>query len=202
MVTLMVTAKRLTGVTIMPLTDLAIRNAKPKEKPYKLADGGNLFLLVQPNGSKWWRYAYRFHKKQKLLALGSYPETSLAEAREKHAVAHKQVPDAGKLFDDGMASLKVWSKNLEAYHADAPLRIREDTLAAILMLLQRDLGEKTAPLIDKVVPNWERFIKHVQVQYAGCEVPPTPDIHFFYYFRRCAVSFEVVQHCHDKAVAV
>ena len=44
----------------MRLTDLAIRNAKPNDKPYKLADGGNLFLLVQPNGSKWWRYAYRF----------------------------------------------------------------------------------------------------------------------------------------------
>ncbi len=75
----------------MRLTDLAIRNAKPKDKPYKLADGGNLFLLVQPNGSKWWRYAYRFHGKQKLLALGSYPEATLAEAREKHAAAHKQV---------------------------------------------------------------------------------------------------------------
>lgn len=91
LVTLMVTVKPRTGVTIMSLTDLAIRSAKPKDKPYKMADGGNLFLLVQPNGSKWWRYAYRFGGKQKLLALGAYPETSLAEAREKHTIARKQL---------------------------------------------------------------------------------------------------------------
>lgn len=56
----------------MPLTDIAIRNAKPREKAYKLADGGGMYLQVQPNGGKWWRYAYRFDGKQKLLALGTY----------------------------------------------------------------------------------------------------------------------------------
>lgn len=75
----------------MPLTDLAIKNAKPKDKAYKLSDGGGLFLWIQPNGSKWWRYAYRFNSKQKLLALGTYPETPLAEARELHAQARKKL---------------------------------------------------------------------------------------------------------------
>jgi len=74
-----------------PLTDMLLRNARPKDKAYKLSDGGGLFLQVQPNGNKLWRYGYRFFGKQKLLALGAYPETGLAEAREKHAVAHKQV---------------------------------------------------------------------------------------------------------------
>ena len=73
----------------MPLTNTAIRNAKPQKKPFKLSDGGGLFLLVQPNGNKWWRYKYRFAGKEKLLALGTYPETSLADARELHAQARK-----------------------------------------------------------------------------------------------------------------
>ena len=65
----------------MPLTDTAIRKAKPKDKPFKLSDSGGLYLLVQPSGSKWWRYKYRFAGKEKLLALGSYPETSLCRGK-------------------------------------------------------------------------------------------------------------------------
>ena len=73
----------------MPLTDLAIRTAKPKENAYKLTDGGGLFLWVQPSGGKWWRYQYRFAGKQKLLAIGVYPDVSLSDARERHAQARK-----------------------------------------------------------------------------------------------------------------
>lgn len=57
----------------MSLTDVAIRATKPRARAYKVSDGKGLFLLVQPNGSRLWRYAYRFDGKQKLLALGSYP---------------------------------------------------------------------------------------------------------------------------------
>ena len=73
----------------MSLTDMAIRQAKPKTKAYKLFDGGGLYLGIQPNGGKWWRYSYRFQGKQNLLALGTYPDTSLAVARERHAEARK-----------------------------------------------------------------------------------------------------------------
>ena len=73
----------------MPLTDVQVRNAKPQDKPVKLSDGGGLFLLLQPAGGKWWRYKYRFLGKEKLLALGSYPDVSLAEARERHVHARK-----------------------------------------------------------------------------------------------------------------
>jgi integrase len=73
----------------MPLTALDVKQAKPTDKPRKLADGGGLYLLVNPNGSKWWRWAYRFGGKEKTLSMGIYPETSLAEAREKHANARK-----------------------------------------------------------------------------------------------------------------
>ncbi|MGB0219182.1 MAG: tyrosine-type recombinase/integrase [Sinimarinibacterium flocculans] len=65
----------------MALKDIAVRNAKPAERPYKMADGGGLYLLVNPNGSKWWRLKYRYGGKEKLLALGVYPEVSLSDAR-------------------------------------------------------------------------------------------------------------------------
>jgi integrase len=69
--------------------DVAFRSAKPREKPFKLSDGGGLFLLVQPNATKLWRLAYRFDGKQKLLALGSYPVISVADARIKRDEAKK-----------------------------------------------------------------------------------------------------------------
>lgn len=75
----------------MALNDMAIRRTKAGDKPVKLSDGGGLFLLVNPNGSKWWRHAYRYDGKQKTLSLGVYPEISLAVARERHAAARKQL---------------------------------------------------------------------------------------------------------------
>jgi len=73
----------------MPLTDAAVRNAKPTEKPRKLSDEKGLFLLIQPSGSKYWRQKYRFEGKEKLLALGVYPDVSLAEARARRDEARK-----------------------------------------------------------------------------------------------------------------
>lgn len=75
----------------MPLTDVKARNAKPAAKQFKLFDGDGLFLLVTPGGGKWWRFKYRFEGKEKLLSLGTYPEVSLADAREKRDAARKQV---------------------------------------------------------------------------------------------------------------
>jgi integrase len=75
----------------MPLTDTAIRNAKPKDKPYKLADEKGLFLLVNPNGSRWWRLKFRIGGKEKLLSLGVYPAVSLKEARDKRDEARKLI---------------------------------------------------------------------------------------------------------------
>ena len=75
----------------MALTDAAIRKTRPTEKPCKLADGGGLYLLVNPSGSKWWRFKYRFGGKEKLLSLGTYPDTGLAAARERRDQARRQV---------------------------------------------------------------------------------------------------------------
>jgi hypothetical protein len=66
----------------MPLTDTAIKKAKPGAKPVKLSDGRGLYLLVSPAGSKLWRWKYRVLGKEKVMALGAYPDVSLAQARE------------------------------------------------------------------------------------------------------------------------
>ncbi|MFI0413776.1 MAG: tyrosine-type recombinase/integrase [Candidatus Thiodiazotropha sp.] len=77
----------------MALTDTAVRRAKPHDKARKLFDSGGLFLLVNPNGSKYWRFKYRFHGVEKLLALGVYPDVSLKSARDKRDAARQQVAD-------------------------------------------------------------------------------------------------------------
>ncbi|MCG8006846.1 MAG: tyrosine-type recombinase/integrase [Candidatus Thiodiazotropha lotti] len=77
----------------MPLTDSAIRNAKSKEKNYKLADGGGLYLLVTTKGGKWWRLDYRFNGKRKTLSMGVYPDVSLKSARDRRAEAKTQLAD-------------------------------------------------------------------------------------------------------------
>lgn len=77
----------------MPLSDTACKNAKSKEKPYKLADEKGMFLLINPNGSKYFRLKYRFGGTEKTLALGVYPETSLKSARDKRDAARKQLAD-------------------------------------------------------------------------------------------------------------
>lgn len=75
----------------MHLTDLQCKNFKPKDKAYKKSDGRGLFLLINPNGSKLWRYKYRIYGKEKLYSIGSYLDFSLAEARQVHQELHKQV---------------------------------------------------------------------------------------------------------------
>lgn len=73
----------------MPLSDAAIRRIKPLDKPQRLFDGGGMYLEVAPSGGKLWRWKYRYAGKEKRLALGIYPEVSLAEARTKHIEARK-----------------------------------------------------------------------------------------------------------------
>src|SRR5208283_1103220 len=71
------------------LTNLEIKKACPKDKAYKLSDANGLFILINPNNGKYWRYKYFFEGKEKLISFGTYPETSLAEAREKRVEAAK-----------------------------------------------------------------------------------------------------------------
>lgn len=67
----------------MALTDIAIKNTKPQAKPIRLADERSLYLLLNPNGSRWWRFDYRFDGKHKTISFGIYPDVSLKLARER-----------------------------------------------------------------------------------------------------------------------
>lgn len=82
------------------LTTVKIKNAKPQERAYKLADSGGLYLLVQPSGSKLWRYKFRLNGVEGKRALGAYPEVSLADARGLHA-------DARQLVSQGISPLQA-----------------------------------------------------------------------------------------------
>jgi integrase len=86
---------QLSGDTVMPLTDTAIRTAKPADKPRKMADEKGLYLLLQPTGGRLWRFDYRFEGKRKTLALGAYPDVTLKAARER-------LGDARTLLADGV----------------------------------------------------------------------------------------------------
>ena len=82
----------------MKLSDIQCKSAKSKEKPYKIGDGGGMYLEVMPNGSKYWRLKYRVKTdgkwKEKRLAIGVYPEITLKQARERR-------DEARRLLDEG-----------------------------------------------------------------------------------------------------
>ncbi|MDB5761647.1 MAG: integrase [Herminiimonas sp.] len=109
-----------------PLTDVQVKNAKAKDKPYKLADGGGMYLEVMPTGSKFWRLSYRqVNGKANRLTFGSYPETTLGEAREKRTAARR-------LLNDGIDPAK---------HRDDRRRLAE---------------EKAAHTFEKVAREWHQ----------------------------------------------
>ncbi|MBI1347068.1 tyrosine-type recombinase/integrase [bacterium] len=96
------------------LSDATVRNAKPKSKPYKIADGEGLFLLVLASGAKYWRLKYFFGGKEKLLALGVYPEISLTEARERRSQARKMLAhgnDPGELKKESKRQETIKASN-------------------------------------------------------------------------------------------
>ncbi len=96
----------------MALTDVKVKTAKPK--PYKLADGNGMYLLVNANGSKYWRMKYRFAGKEKVLSIGVYPDISLADAREKRSEARKILAagnDPSEVKKEEKLALQISQKN-------------------------------------------------------------------------------------------
>ncbi|MGV7186255.1 tyrosine-type recombinase/integrase [Xanthomonas axonopodis] len=134
----------------MPLTDTAIRKARPTASVQKLRDGGGLYLLLRPDGAKWWRWDYRrpVTSKRNTLSLGTYPDVSLATARERHAAARKLLAEG---IDPGeqrkaekSATLERSANTFEAV-ATEHLAMRANKLSAGSVvrerrLLQKDLG--------------------------------------------------------------
>lgn len=135
----------------MALTDTKVKNAKPAEKQFKLFDGDGLFLLVVPTGKskggKRWRFKYRFNGKEKLLALGTYPEISLADARTRRDDARKLI---AKGIDPGEVKKAAKSEQAERlantfrklaldwYERQADI-LAEKTRKMIMSRLERDV---------------------------------------------------------------
>lgn len=157
----------------MPLTDTAARQAKPKEAAYKLADSGGLYLLVQPNGAKYWRLKYRIASKEKVLALGVYPEVKLAEARAKRDEAKKLIssgidPIAARREEERQQKIRA-GNSFEAiareWHEQQRGRWTDDTAGRAIALLEADLfpslgdrpiTEITAPMVLEAVRKVEK----------------------------------------------
>ena len=139
----------------MSLTDTAIRKAKPAAKPQKLRDGGGLYLLLRPDGARWWRWDYRrpVTGKRNTLSLGTYPDTGLAEARERHAEARKMLAagvDPGEHRKAAAAAKADQVANPFEAVADELLAIRAKKLAAGSAVRERRMLEKDlAPYIGR-----------------------------------------------------
>ena len=131
----------------MPLTDTAIRNAKPGAKPAKLFDERGLFLIVTPTGGKWWRFRFKFDDKEKLLSLGVYPDVGLKDARQRR-------DDARKLLADGIDP----GENRKAMKA-----VKQDRAANSFEVITREWYGKHAPNWaehhgDRIIRRFERDI--------------------------------------------
>lgn len=131
----------------MPLTDLACKSAKPQAKPYKLADGGGLHLLVKPNGGRYWRMKYRYGGKEKLLSFGTYPDITLADARTKREAARKLLnndtdpgehkKEAKRLAEEKAA--QTFEKLAREWHTNRLPTWRESTAKDTLHRLELDI---------------------------------------------------------------
>ena len=153
------------GITELPpisLTDTKVRNAKPQAKPVKLYDGGGLFLLVQPTGGKWWRYKYRFAGKEKLLALGAYPDVSVADAREHHLQARKALAagnDPGQVKKEAKRLALLKSENTyeavaREWYEQRKHKWTTGYTAAMMVRLERHMFPKLGnrPIADITAP--------------------------------------------------
>lgn len=128
----------------MPLTDTAIRNAKPGAKPAKLFDERGLFLIVTPAGGKWWRFRYKFDDKEKLLSLGVYPDVGLKDARQRR-------DDVRKLLADGIDP----GENRKAMKA-----VKQDRAANSFEVVAREWYAKHAP--NWVEHHGDRIIRRLE----------------------------------------
>jgi integrase len=156
----------------MPLTDTAIRKAKPTDKTQRFFDGGGMYLEMPPTGGKLWRLKYRYAGKEKRLALGSYPEVSLAKAREKRDDARKLLAGgvdpsehrkATKSIKAGLAanSFEVIARE---WHAKVSTSQAETTQKKRLRFLETDvfpyIGNR--PIAELVAPDLLAVIHRIE----------------------------------------
>lgn len=141
----------------MPLTDTAIRNAKPgitpsgkpTDKPYRLADAAGLYLEVTPKGGKYWRLKYRFDGKEKRLALGVYPEVTLKEARDKRDEARKLLSQGIDPSAERKATKTATSESFEAIYREWLERFSPRWAASHKLNVMRRIEKDILPWLGK-----------------------------------------------------
>ncbi len=121
------------------LTDTKLRAIKPSDRAQKLSDGGGLYLHVAPNGGRYWRYNYRFGRKQKTLALGVYPDVSIAKARTRHQEARQQLADGIDPSADKRSSGKTFEQVARDWHAHWKAGRSPAYAAYVLTRLEADI---------------------------------------------------------------
>lgn len=161
----------------MQLTDTRIRNTKPAERPQKLFDGGGLFLLVTPAGQRWWRLKYRFGGKEKLLSLGTYPEVSLKDARERRDEARKllasSIDPGAKRKAEKVARAEAGANTFEViareWHAQRAKSLERSTLDGIMMRMEKHLFPKlrNRPIAEIDAPELLRVLRQAEAQELG-----------------------------------
>lgn len=156
------------------LSDTAIRKAKPADKPYKMTDQRGLFLLITPSGGKWWRLRYRFNDKEKTLSLGTYPDVSLAQARERRDEARRLLaqgvdPSEHRKITKGMQAERA-ANTFEAIAVEWHLKNRDvwtpEHAQRILRRLERDvfpyLGAR--PIREITIPEIIRVLHRIEAR--------------------------------------
>jgi integrase len=134
----------------VPLTDTAIRKAKPGASPRRLADERGLYLLLNPNGSQWWRWDYRHAGKRKTLSMGTYPDTGLKDARDKREDARKLLAsgvDPGDMRKAEKAAGEERAANSFAFIAEEWLARQSPRMAPATL-------EKARWTLDELVSPW------------------------------------------------
>lgn len=156
----------------MALTDVQIKTAQPKERPYRLSDGRGLYLEVQPSGSKYWRLKYRFLGKEKRLSIGVYPAVSLKAARKacddakdklEQGIDPSQAKQAKKV-DRAQAQLNNMEALAREWHKKESARWTESYAAKVMRSLERNLFPYigTVPIKDITPPQLLAVFQRVE----------------------------------------
>ncbi|WP_299769706.1 integrase arm-type DNA-binding domain-containing protein [uncultured Pseudoteredinibacter sp.] len=134
----------------MPLNNTGVKNAKPKDKPYKLTDQGGLYLMVRPTGTKTWKYDFRINNTRGSYTIGSYPETSLQEARAKHLEARKLVQEGQNPTGEKQAKRLKAQLNQKRFSHYADQWIKKQNLAKSTEKdLKQRISTNLTPYLDK-----------------------------------------------------
>ncbi|MDE1151037.1 MAG: integrase arm-type DNA-binding domain-containing protein [Micavibrio sp.] len=156
----------------MPLSDAACKNAKPKEKPYKMGDSHGLYLLINPKGSKLWRMKYRFHGKERTISFGPYPEVSLVEARDGVYLARKLLrenkdPSLARQEEKRLSAISA-ANTFEAvaleWHKKNQPRWSQNNADTVMTRLKRDVFPEIGymPVNDITSPRIVLFVESIE----------------------------------------